>query len=623
MPDLAKHSTIPSVSDTPPPPSDDEHTRIRRADAVIPSDNGIPVEAFCIPGLAMGRQIGQGGMAEVYEAEDRGFTPPRVVAVKLIERALSVDPEFRARFEREASIVAGFRHDNIVHIYSSGEVGGTPYLVMEYLPGGTLAAKLEPGPLPQEQALWTAARLADALAYSHACQIIHRDFKPGNVLFTDKGTPVLSDFGVAKSTSPADASLTRHASVIGAPRYMAPEQERGEEVTDRADVFSLALTCYEMLTGQLPPARLRVNPRTAELAPSLPGVAPAVVELIRRSLSAEPSERPSAREFEQILDDHDPQRTRARIARPPDAQLPSRAAKSRYPLWIALAVVAAGGVTFMALHFRSSVAPTAAPEAHVAVQSGPSLVRLGLIRTPVNARVLIDGVEASGTEVELAPNLHELAALAAGYYGFVQALKTDSGTTAPINVHLERVDQPTGAAFDHFLDIEEELSAGADGKAAATRDPGSATASRAKILQEIDSFPEPTLQTALRSKLLRLDGHTGEADTLERPVSQLARLGDARAASAAFLIAAASRGRFTADLVSPQLTQAAAAGDAFATFLLALPLRDEIQSDPAAVRANPGIFRNYCDQLKQALARGWDGLPKLYRDDCRRLDNAT
>ena len=159
-----------------------------------------------IPNIEIGAQLGRGGMASVYEALDRGFTPPRKVAVKFMDRAISADAEFRARFEREAALVASFRHDNIVHVFACGEADRSKYIVMEYLPGGTLAERIARGALPLLETTQIAAALASALSYSHARGIVHRDLKPANVLVTSEGKPVLSDFGVAKSPSATRAS---------------------------------------------------------------------------------------------------------------------------------------------------------------------------------------------------------------------------------------------------------------------------------------------------------------------------------------------------------------------------------------------------------------------------------
>ena len=565
-------------------------------------------EGLVIPGVVLGRQIGRGGMAEVYEGEDRGFTPPRPVAVKLMAPSLGGDPEFRARFEREASIVANFRHDNIVHIYSSGDARGTKYIVMEYLPGGTLAARLEGGLLPQAEALRLAARLAGALAYSHERHIIHRDFKPGNVLFTAEGKPVLSDFGVAKSTASSEANLTRYASTIGAPRYMAPEQERGEEVTDRADVFSFALTLFEMLNGEVPPARLRVNPSTAALSSMLPGTPKPVLELITRGLAEDPGQRPSARDVEQMLDSFHS-----------DAAAHPRGKLRGKLLWAALAATGLllAVTLIVTLHFRAvpNASPPAVPDANTLPR--PGVVRLGLILTPANMQLRIDGSQVAGPDVLLPPGQHEIVSLASGYYGVVQSLDVQSGRVAPIQVRLEPVGRPSGAVFDRFLDLDDELPQSASKEASA----GESAVDR--IESQIKAIDDRTLQAVLRTRLLRLTGQRSEADLIEQQFAELSRLGDARAASAVALIAAARGGRFGAELVTPELTLASEAGDPLATLLLALPLRAELASAPGGVQANRALYRQYCSQLRKAADQGWDGLPKLYRNDCAGAPSST
>ena len=178
--------------------AEDAHTVFRPAEqGGGPETPGPAEQPIEIPGVQITGRLGEGGMAVVYEGLDEGFSPPRRVAVKVMGASLSADPEFRARFEQEASLVADFRHDNIIHVYASGEVAGEKYLVMEYLPGGVLSDKLEQGSLPTDDAIRIALAMAGALDYSHSRGIVHRDFKPGNVLFTAEGKPVLSDFGVA------------------------------------------------------------------------------------------------------------------------------------------------------------------------------------------------------------------------------------------------------------------------------------------------------------------------------------------------------------------------------------------------------------------------------------------
>ena len=588
----------------------DAATVIRQKSAVESTGTQQP-EGLAIPGVVLGRQIGRGGMAEVYEGEDRGFTPPRPVAVKLMAPTLSADPEFRARFEREASIVANFRHDNIVHIYSSGDVRDTKYIVMEYLPGGTLAAKLEGGLLPQPEALPMAARLAGALAYSHERHIIHRDFKPGNVLFTAEGKPVLSDFGVAKSTTSTEANLTRHASTIGAPRYMAPEQERGEEVTDRADVFAFALTLFEMLNGEVPPARLRVDPSTVALSDVLPGTPEPVLDLISRGLAGNPTVRPSAREFEQALDSLDFDRVLHRRTAPARGKLGGR--------FLLIALAATGVVLAIILtpHFRA--APNASPPAISSASTVPSPggVRLGLILTPTNMQLRIDGSPVAGPDVLLSPGHHEIVSVASGYYGVAQPLEVQPGRVVPIQVRLEPVGRPSGAAFDRFLDLDDELPK------LASKEASAGEGSVGRIESQIEALTDRTLQAVLRTKFLRLTGQQSEADLIEHQATELSGFGDARAASAVALMAAAQGGRFGAELVTPELTLASEAGDPLATFLLALPLRTELVSAPGGARANRVLYQQYCSQLRKAANLGWDGLPRLYRNDCAGAPGAT
>jgi serine/threonine protein kinase len=262
----------------------------------------VAIPSITIPGVRVGALLGRGGMASVFEAWDQGFNPPRRVALKLMNPAVTTDPVFRIRFDREASLVAAFRHDNIVRIYSCGEINSVKYLVMEYLGGGSLAEKLDRGALRLSEALKHGADLADALAYSHNFGIIHRDLKPANVLFTTEGKLVLTDFGIAKRITTAGAGLT--LGIIGPPLYMSPEQALGENVGDRTDVYSLGLTISDMLTDTRAQPSQRLQ-RTAEasdlLKRRLPHVPEAVTEILNRCLQYRPEARPSALEVAEQL----------------------------------------------------------------------------------------------------------------------------------------------------------------------------------------------------------------------------------------------------------------------------------------------------------------------------------
>ena len=197
--------------------------------------------------------LGQGGMAEVYKAFDTRLE--REVAVKVIRRnAFSPDVLERVlkRFDREAKSLAKLTHPNIVSIIDYGEHDGSPYLVMPFLPGGTLKARLGK-PMPYTDAAALLSPIADALAYAHQKGIVHRDVKPGNILITEGGAPMLTDFGIARLLENEDTqTLTGTGVGVGTPEYMAPEQGLGREVDGRADIYSLGIVFYELVTGQKP-----------------------------------------------------------------------------------------------------------------------------------------------------------------------------------------------------------------------------------------------------------------------------------------------------------------------------------------------------------------------------------
>jgi Tfp pilus assembly protein PilF len=206
-----------------------------------------------IPGYEVLKELGRGGMGVVYQARQVGLN--RLVAVKTI---LVGSGGSGARFQAEAEAVARLQHPNIVQIHEVSRAAGRPFIVLEYLDGGTLADRIDGSPLPPRQAAQTVAVLAGALAAVHERGILHRDLKPSNVLLTADGTPKITDFGLAKlveGPGPAQAEmLTKTGAIIGTPSYMAPEQAAGKSkaVGPAADVYALGAILYEMLTGRPP-----------------------------------------------------------------------------------------------------------------------------------------------------------------------------------------------------------------------------------------------------------------------------------------------------------------------------------------------------------------------------------
>jgi serine/threonine protein kinase len=191
------------------------------------------------------RLLGRGGMSEVWLAHDLELERP--VAVKLLSSTGTAP-----RFEREARSAASLSHPNIVGVFDFGEHEGRPYLVLEYVSGGTLDERLSeaPAPLADEQVAEIARDLAAGLAHAHEHGIVHRDLKPSNVLFDEEGRAKIADFGVARLLS--DATLTTTGAVVGTAQYMAPEQASGGEVGPESDVYAFGVILFQMLTGRPP-----------------------------------------------------------------------------------------------------------------------------------------------------------------------------------------------------------------------------------------------------------------------------------------------------------------------------------------------------------------------------------
>src|SRR2546423_4209202 len=189
--------------------------------------------------------LGRGGMAEVWRAEDLELG--RDVAIKL----LAPDAD-RARFEREARAVASLAHPNVMQLYDYGESEERPYMVLEYVPGGTLEDRLrDPGPLRDDEISQIAVGVASGLAPAHARGVVHRDLKPANVLFDEEGRPKLADFGIARMAV-GEGTLTEAGTVLGTAAYISPEQAMGESATPASDVYSFGVILYRMLSGLLP-----------------------------------------------------------------------------------------------------------------------------------------------------------------------------------------------------------------------------------------------------------------------------------------------------------------------------------------------------------------------------------
>jgi tetratricopeptide (TPR) repeat protein/tRNA A-37 threonylcarbamoyl transferase component Bud32 len=224
---------------------------------ILPSGTG--PHSPTIPDLPAGyeflRELGRGGMGVVYQARDTKLN--RIVALKMILAGSHAAPVEMQRFLKEAEAVAAMQHLNIVQIFETGQHAGLPYFTLEFVEGGTLAAKVREHPLSSKEAARVTEQLAHGIAYAHSKGIIHRDLKPENVLLSKEGTPKIGDFGLAKRVSEmgaaAAAELTATGVLMGTPSYMAPEQAAAKkDVGPLADVYALGAILYRLLAGRPP-----------------------------------------------------------------------------------------------------------------------------------------------------------------------------------------------------------------------------------------------------------------------------------------------------------------------------------------------------------------------------------
>jgi serine/threonine protein kinase len=244
-------------------------------------------------------RLGAGGMGEVWRAEDTRLLRP--AAVKILSEKIASDPEWKARFLREARTIAQLNHPNIATIYSIEQDGPTLFIAMELVEGESLAAMIARGPLPIVDAVRIMTQAADALGEAHEKGIVHRDVKPDNILVSKRTAKVL-DFGIAKQVGAMkgdDPTLTQGGMIIGTPYYMSPEQALGKPVDRRSDVFSLGVVFYEALSGKRPFSGesmtetmmhiiMEEAPDIAEVAPQVPL---AIARVVRRCLQKKPEQR--------------------------------------------------------------------------------------------------------------------------------------------------------------------------------------------------------------------------------------------------------------------------------------------------------------------------------------------
>jgi eukaryotic-like serine/threonine-protein kinase len=252
------------------------------------------------------RRIGSGGMADVYCAEDIHLG--RQVALKVLHRRFAQDEEFVERFRREASAAGGLQHPNVVGVFDRGRHDGTYYIAMEHLPGRTLKEIVESeAPLAQERVVDFGLQILQAAGFAHRHGVIHRDFKPHNVIVDEHGHAKVTDFGIARAGA---SEMTETGSIMGTAQYLSPEQAQGHAVTATSDLYSIGVMLYEMLAGRLPfegdsavsIALKHLSEAPTPISQLRPDVHPALESVVMAALAKDPARRwQSAEDFGEAL----------------------------------------------------------------------------------------------------------------------------------------------------------------------------------------------------------------------------------------------------------------------------------------------------------------------------------
>jgi len=268
---------------------------------------GIDVDAVIDERYQVTAHLGSGGMAEVYCATDLQLG--RKVALKILHERFAADEEFVERFKREASSAAGLQHQHLVAVYDRGEWEGTSYIAMEYVAGRTLKQLVtDDGPLAPGHAVDLTVQILRAARFAHRRGVIHRDFKPQNVIVDYEGRAKVTDFGIARAGA---SDMTQTGSIMGTAQYLSPEQAQGHAVNARSDLYSIGIILYELLTGRVPfqadSAVTIALKQVSEVpvAPSElnPAVTPEIEAVVLRALAKEPNDRfADADEFIAALD---------------------------------------------------------------------------------------------------------------------------------------------------------------------------------------------------------------------------------------------------------------------------------------------------------------------------------
>lgn len=407
-------------------------------DAASPKE-GNPIEAKAeLKGSVLGEytvleQIGAGGMGQVFKAVHRRME--RTVAIKVLPKESLSSPDAVQRFQREVRAAAKLSHPNIVHAYDAGEQGGTPFLVMEYVPGTDLLRHVQKhGPLPVNRAIDYILQAAHGLEYAHGKGVIHRDIKPSNLLLSNDATVKILDMGLARLHNGKEGDYsTQTGAVMGTIDFMAPEQADDSKLADRrSDIYSLGCTLYFLLTGKPiygGSSIQKVMAHREKPIPSLPEVPEALQAVFRRMVAKKPEDRyQSMKEVvDALLELQGKHETTT-------AAVPTPISRRRKPWWIAGAVAVAIMLPLGWFAFQKTI---------LRIKTSAGTVVLEIDQK--DAAVLVDGgqitiSDSQGKEpvkIDVSEGSHDLRVTKGGFQTYTRQFTVKSGETESIQVHLE------------------------------------------------------------------------------------------------------------------------------------------------------------------------------------------
>ena len=467
-------------------------------------------------------RIAQGGMADVFLGRDRSLETKR--AIKLVKTHLLTGrdgEEFARRFRAEAETVARLRHAHIVQVQALTTIRGRPAIVMEYLEGGNLADRIKQGALPLSDSLTLMLAMADALAYAHKLEIVHRDFKPANIMYTADGMPVLTDFGIARANVEAGGTSTHTVvgTVIGTANYMAPEQALGKAVGPAADMYAFGKVLFEVLTSKLPPAEAsrgsdedRIEAILGRFVDMRASHARPIAELVAKCLDPNEDLRPTAKDARNALQDLvDKLDEGSGFARYKPALIGLGIGASA-----AIAIVA--GISILGGDTQPAPATDGGATAVVEAPTTPWLTRLRAAM-PAGATLHLDGTPLAPDLETLPETGRKLVIVAPGHLGRIVDLSEPAPSVAALTLGL--LPEPS---FDEW---------------SAVFDPARTQATLQAISDAKDAetagafFRDPTL--TLLAELLWLEEHASSALTARvESLRALERLGDASVAVALY-----------------------------------------------------------------------------------------